>query len=134
MVDDDAMMRGFVARALEQAGYRVSAVGSAAAALETYAAAAEDPFRVVLSDVLMPEVNGVELAHRLLNRHPGVRVLFMSGQGGSELLRQNFQDSSFEMLSKPFSPEGLLSAVRGALERKGGRARSRPAPPPPPEP
>jgi DNA-binding NtrC family response regulator len=121
VVDDDAMMRAFVARVLEQAGYRVAAVASAEAALETYAAAADDPFRVVLSDVLMPEVNGVELAHRLLNRHPGVRVLFMSGQGGAEILRQTFQGASFEMLSKPFRTEGLLSAVRVALESKGVR-------------
>jgi signal transduction histidine kinase len=121
VVDDDARMRAFVARALEQAGYRVSAVASAEAALETFAAAANDPFRVVLSDVLMPEVNGVELAHRLLKQHPGARLLFMSGQGGAELLRQKFPGVSFEMLSKPFRTEGLLCAVRVALESNGVR-------------
>jgi two-component system C4-dicarboxylate transport response regulator DctD len=75
----------------------------------------------------MPEVNGIELAHRLLHRHPGVRVLFMSGQSGAELLRQTFQDASFDVLSKPFRTEGLLSAVRVALERKGERVRGRKA-------
>ncbi len=129
VVDDDTMMRDFAARVLEQAGYRVSAVDSAAKALETYAAAENDPFRVVLSDVLMPGINGVELAHRLLNRYPGARVLFMSGLGGAELLRQTFQGGSFELLCKPFNPEGLLSAVRGALERKGNRTRGRKVPP-----
>jgi hypothetical protein len=77
VVDNDDKMRALVSRVLEQAGFRVQAVASGSAALETYAAAANDPFGVVVSDVVMPGINGVELAHRLLHHDPDVRVLFM---------------------------------------------------------
>jgi signal transduction histidine kinase/CheY-like chemotaxis protein len=129
VVDDDPMILQFVSRTLERAGYRVKAVASAEAALESYAAATGDPFRVVLSDVLMPDVGGVDLAHRLLNRDPGVRVVFMSGQVSMDFVQQTFRGSCFEVLPKPFRPEGLLRAVRSALDRTlvaGGRAAGGP--------
>src|SRR5262249_40571034 len=65
VVDDDPRVLQFVASTLERAGYRVHAVGSAGEALDRYDAEGADPFRLVLSDVLMPEVNGVDLARRL---------------------------------------------------------------------
>ncbi len=74
------MILQFVTTTLERAGYRVQAVANAEDAVRTYTAAAGDPFRLVLSDVLMPNVNGVELAKRLLAHDANVRVLFMSGQ------------------------------------------------------
>src|SRR5262249_57746443 len=80
VVDDDPLILQFVCATLERAGYRVQPAASAAEALQSYAAAAGDPFRLVVSDVIMPDVSGVDLARRLLGRDAGVRVLFMSGQ------------------------------------------------------
>lgn len=126
VVDDDPRVLQFVASTLERAGYRVQAVGSASEALDRYEAASTDPFRLVLSDVLMPEVNGVDLARRLRGRNPEVRVLFMSGHVGADFPRQELEGWQFELLPKPFRVDGLLRAVRGALDRTPIRRPSRP--------
>jgi signal transduction histidine kinase/ActR/RegA family two-component response regulator len=121
VVDDDPRLLQFVASTLERAGYRVRAVGSAGEALDCYDSAGKDPFRLVLSDVLMPEVNGVDLARRLRGRNPDVRVLFMSGHVGPDFPRQELEGWQFELLPKPFRVDGLLRAVRGALDRSPPR-------------
>jgi two-component system cell cycle sensor histidine kinase/response regulator CckA len=121
VVDDDPRVLQFVASTLERAGYRVHAVGSAGEALDRYDSAGTDPYRLVLSDVLMPDVNGVDLARRLRGRNPDVRVLFMSGHVGPDFPRQELEGWQFELLPKPFRVEGLLRAVRGALDRAPAR-------------
>jgi signal transduction histidine kinase/ActR/RegA family two-component response regulator len=126
VVDDDPRVLQFVASTLERAGYRVHAVGSASEALDRYESAGPDPFRLVLSDVLMPEVNGVDLARRLRGRNPEVRVLFMSGHVGADFPRQELEGWQFELLPKPFRVDGLLRAVRGALDRAPVRRTARP--------
>jgi signal transduction histidine kinase/CheY-like chemotaxis protein len=117
VVDDDPMILQFVTTTLERAGYRVQAVGNADEAVRTYTGSAGDPFRLVLSDVLMPQVSGVDLAKRLLALDANVRVLFMSGQVPAEFTRQAFAPGQFDLLPKPFRPEGLVRAVRAALDR-----------------
>jgi signal transduction histidine kinase/CheY-like chemotaxis protein len=112
VVDDDPMVLHLVRTTLQRAGYRVETAASADDAVRSYTQAAE-PFRLVLSDLVMPHVSGLDLARQLQTHDAGVNVLFMSGQavvcpppGGQ-----------FELLAKPFRPEGLLRAVRFALER-----------------
>jgi signal transduction histidine kinase/ActR/RegA family two-component response regulator len=126
VVDDDPRVLQFVAATLERAGYRVQAVTSAGEALDRYAAAGPDPFRLVLSDVLMPEVNGVDLARRLRGKDPDVRVLFMSGHVGADFPRPELEGWQFELLPKPFRVDGLLRAVRVALDRTPARRPARP--------
>ena len=114
----------FRSATLERAGYRVEAARSAEEALTCYAMAAHDRFALVLSDLAMPKVTGVDLARRLLGRDANVRVLFMSGQATNELRRSDLTAKGFEFLCKPFRPDGLIRAVRGAISRK---PRGRPA-------
>jgi signal transduction histidine kinase/CheY-like chemotaxis protein len=121
VVDDDPMILQFVTTTLERAGYRVQAVANAEDAVRTYTAAAGDPFRLVLSDVLMPHTNGVELAKRLLAHDANVRILFMSGQVPPEFTQQEFAPGQFDLLPKPFRPEGLVRAVRAAFDRQTPR-------------
>src|SRR5262249_14525431 len=73
VVDDDPMILQFVSTTLERAGYRVQAVSNAADALRSYTTAHPEPFRLVLSDVAMPDVTGVDLARSLLSRDADVR-------------------------------------------------------------
>jgi signal transduction histidine kinase/FixJ family two-component response regulator len=117
VVDDDPMILQFVTRTLERAGYRVESAGNAEDALRSYTAAGDDPFRLVLTDVLMPNVNGVDLAKRLLAHDAQVRILFMSGQVPAEFTQQAFAPGQFDLLPKPFRPEGLARAVRASLDR-----------------
>ncbi len=122
VVDDDVEVLHFVATTLERSGYRVESFSSALAALDAYSSAlASDPFRLVLTDVVMPDVGGVELVRRLLRRDPAVRVLFLSGHVSSDFPQQDFANHAFELLPKPFRTEQLLRAVRSAIDRAGGR-------------
>ncbi|HWG42994.1 MAG TPA: response regulator [Gemmataceae bacterium] len=121
VVDDDPMILQFVTTTLERAGYRVQAVANGEDAVRIYADAVGDPFRLVLSDVLMPNISGVELAKRLLAHDANVHVLFMSGQVPPEFTQQEFAPGQFDLLPKPFRPEGLVRAVRAALERLAPR-------------
>ncbi len=121
VVDDDPMILNLVSATLERAGYRVQTVGGGEEALKAHAAAGRDPFRLVLTDVLMPRLGGVELARRLLGRDAQTRVLFMSGQASAHGSPADLAGHGFELLTKPFRPEGLLRAVRTALDRPAPR-------------
>jgi signal transduction histidine kinase/FixJ family two-component response regulator len=123
VVDDDKSILRMICATLERAGYRVQAATSAEEAFTCYATAAHDRFALVLSDLAMPKVTGEDLARRLVSRDAAVRVLFMSGQGAGEAIRPDIAAKGFEFLSKPFRPDGLLRAVRGAIDRQP-RARS----------
>jgi CheY-like chemotaxis protein len=117
VVDDDPIVLQLVCVTLQSAGYETHAVSSAAEALCCYAAADPEPFGLVLTDVLMPHMSGVELARRLLDQDPDVNVLFMSGQMSADVAEAEPAGRHFGVLPKPFRPEGLLRCVRAALDR-----------------
>jgi signal transduction histidine kinase/ActR/RegA family two-component response regulator len=117
VVDDDPLILQMVHTTLERAGYRVQAVGGGAEALAAFTAPADERFDLVLSDVFMPRLSGVDLARRLLHHDSDVNLLFMSGYVSAEFARENFGDWNFNLLQKPFRAEGLLHAVRTALDR-----------------
>ena len=114
LVEDEAAVRGAARRILSQANYQVvEATGSRVAV-----AIAADPTRridLVLSDVVMPELSGVELAARLREKRAGLPVLFMSGYPQEVLAHQGLAPSNLELVEKPFSRDALLRAVRRLL-------------------
>jgi signal transduction histidine kinase/ActR/RegA family two-component response regulator len=120
VVDDDPSVLRLIRATLERAGYRVQSVTSAQDALRLYDATPADPFRLVLSDVVMPEMDGVDLARRLMSQDPGARFVFMSGYAPAELPSRDRAGRPVGFLAKPFRPEGLLRAVRTALDRVPG--------------
>jgi signal transduction histidine kinase/ActR/RegA family two-component response regulator len=125
VVDDEPDVLRFVAASLEQAGFRVDGVTSGEAALNRYFAQPADPYRLVLTDVRMPGMGGVELVRRLLDRDAAVRVLFMSGQVSAEFT-QDFAQHAFELLTKPFRADQLVRAVRATLDRPARRGTGEP--------
>jgi signal transduction histidine kinase len=116
VVDDDPMILHLVRTTLQRAGYRVETATSADDAVRSYTRAAE-PFRLVLSDLVMPHVSGFDLARQLQTHDAGVNMLFMSGQVVADAAGPPLPGGQFDLLAKPFRPEGLLRAVRCALER-----------------
>jgi signal transduction histidine kinase/ActR/RegA family two-component response regulator len=122
IVDDDPLILEMVRATLERAGYWAQTAGDGAEALEAFATPGGEPFRLVLSDVVMPGMTGVDLARRLLHHDAGVNLLFMSGYVSAEFARANFGSWNFNLLQKPFRAEGLLRAVRAALDRRPRRA------------
>jgi signal transduction histidine kinase len=117
VVDDDPHILPLVCTTLEQAGYRVQPATSAREARQRLAASPNDPFHLILTDVIMPDETGVELIKGLLKKEPTLRFLFMSGQVGPEFYQHEFTRDPVALLHKPFLPEQLLRAVRDALDR-----------------
>jgi CheY-like chemotaxis protein len=117
VVDDDPMILKLCSATLEQAGYRVHTAADGAQALDSFQAAVREPFRLVVSDVVMPRMTGVDLARRLRNQDANLSVVFMSGQVGPSLPNEEMAGGPCDFLPKPFRPDGLLNAVRTALDR-----------------
>jgi two-component system, cell cycle sensor histidine kinase and response regulator CckA len=114
LVEDEDLVRSLATRVLEARGYRVFAAPSAADALDLHARAT-DRVDLVVTDVVMPGLGGRQLAERLRERQPGLRVLFMSGYTTDEVLRQGIQEEEEHFIQKPFTPDGLARKVRDVL-------------------
>jgi two-component system, cell cycle sensor histidine kinase and response regulator CckA len=111
LVEDDALVRALAVRVLVSAGYTVLEASSPSEALRQ----ADQPFELLLTDVLLPEMNGWVLSRRILERRPSARVLLMSGYAGDRLDGDPIVPGDSPLLQKPFTPEQLLAQVRAAL-------------------
>ena len=118
VVEDDEDVRDFVQFVLARAGYRVLVAEDGVHALEV-AGASSDGIDLLLSDLVMPRLNGHELAAHLTRLRPTVKVMHMSGYPGLAG-RPSADGRETAFLQKPFSAEGLLRAVRAALDRPRG--------------
>ena len=78
----------------------------------------KEPIHLLLTDVVMPEINGPELARRLGPVYPEMKVLYMSGYGDHGIFQNGVLDRGIFFLQKPFSVEGLVGRVREVLDRK----------------
>jgi CheY-like chemotaxis protein len=117
LVEDEPSILRLGKRLLERMGYRVLAANGAAEALHL---AEEHGGKVdlLLSDVIMPEMNGRELAQEVLRRYPRVKHLFMSGYTADVIANQGVLDEGVNFIQKPFNYDDLARAVRAALEGK----------------
>jgi len=113
VVDDDAAVRAFAGRVLGREGYDVVEAEDGGSALR--AARAETDDLVLLTDVVLPGMNGAELAAVLRAERPGLPVIYMSGFGESELEALGIYEVGAAYLTKPFTPEVLTLMVEGAL-------------------
>ena len=114
VVEDEPGVRSFGAQVLEQAGYQVLQAANGEEAL-AIAGAPGVSVSVLLTDVVMPGINGRVLAERMRMLHPGLAVLYMSGYTEDMVLRVGVVTDGSNYLQKPFTPEGLLARVRSAL-------------------
>ncbi|HQF39564.1 MAG TPA: PAS domain S-box protein [Opitutaceae bacterium] len=108
VAEDQEQVRFLVAKVLGRAGYRVLVAASGDEALRL-AEAQHTPIDLLVSDVVMPGLNGRELYGRLQERWPGIRALFVSGYAAEVVA------TGLDLLPKPFTPDVLLSRVRHAL-------------------
>ena len=116
VVEDDERLRAMLRRTLSDHGYRVIEAATPPEALAVAATRAAPA--LVITDVILPEGNGIDLAHELGRRWRGVRVLLMSGYAGEHLSVAAALPGSAGFLPKPFTPEVLLAAVREALRTR----------------
>ena len=122
VAEDEPMVRAMAIRALEEAGYTVLAVESGEAALRVFEAEHER-IGLVVTDVAMAGVDGLELGRRLARIRPGLPVLYMSGHPVDETTRRGLHHSH-DFIAKPFAPVVLVEAVRLLLDSAGRVERS----------
>lgn len=113
LVEDEDTVRSVTRRLLEKLGYEVDTVSEAEEALERFESGEAD-VDLVLTDIVMPGLTGVEMAEILARDHPDLKFLFTSGYTSKELGRDPGQPPE-PFLPKPFSIDELARAVRGAL-------------------
>jgi two-component system, cell cycle sensor histidine kinase and response regulator CckA len=109
-------VRAFIVRALQSAGYQVHQAPNGSAALDFLAANATR-VDLVLSDLVMPNVNGQQLAARLAADGIDVPILFMSAYSAEEISRRGLGGPETALLQKPFTLDALATAVRERIER-----------------
>jgi signal transduction histidine kinase/CheY-like chemotaxis protein len=114
VVEDQKDVRQLVARSLNAYGYRVLATPNAEEALAC-AQAHDGRIHLLLTDVVMPGMDGKELATRLARLQPEIRVLYMSGYPESVIAHKGILDSGIDYIQKPFSPDDLAARVRDML-------------------
>ncbi len=115
VVEDELAIRHVVGTILRGAGYRVEEAANGIEALERLDAGGR--FDLVLTDVMMPRMGGVQLAAEVARRGSGVRVVFMSGYSEDLLTAGVLQNGDHAFLAKPFTPDVLLTFVAQQLER-----------------
>ncbi|MGH9675525.1 MAG: response regulator, partial [Candidatus Acidiferrum sp.] len=118
VVEDDEALREMVVTMLTANGYEVLHAKTPEAALRVCRENA-DSIRMMLTAVVMPGMNGRELARRINTEWPDIRVLFMSGYTTNAIVHQGVLESGVEFLQKPFTAEILRERVRRILDGRG---------------
>jgi len=115
VVEDDAAVRTLTRRFLEQRGYTVLEAGSDEQALDLWC---KHPgtINLLVTDVVMPDMSGAELARRLTLACPELKVLYISGYTGDAILRHGLSEGREALLAKPFTAAALAARVRAVLD------------------
>jgi len=124
LVEDEAAVRVAAHRMLDRFGYHVIEAPGAEEALDL-AVRHSEPVHLLLTDIVMPRMNGRELAKVFIRLHPEARVMFMSGYTDDEVLRREVSHAEAWYLQKPFSPDVLDRKVREALDAPRGVTKAR---------
>jgi two-component system cell cycle sensor histidine kinase/response regulator CckA len=116
LVEDEPALVNVARRMLERLGYKVLAATSPTEAIKL-AEGYPDPIHVIIADVVMPEMNGRDLASRISTLSPNIRRIFMSGYPADVMARDGLIEDGVYFLHKPFSSSALATIVREALRR-----------------
>jgi CheY-like chemotaxis protein len=116
VVEDEAPVRHLVTSTLQRAGYIVLSAEDATSAMARLRGHGV-PIDLLLTDVIMPEMLGPELAERATTLRPGLRVLFMSGYSHQMIARRQVSEDEVAFVEKPFTSDTLLAGVREVLDR-----------------
>jgi CheY-like chemotaxis protein len=123
VVDDDAGTRNVVCKVLRANGYNVLEASAGDNAIDRVKQH-EGPIHLLITDVIMPAMNGRELSERVRVLRPATRVLFMSGYTDDLILHHGVLDAGIAFLNKPFTPRQLLRKVRDVLDATEAQRRA----------
>jgi DNA-binding NtrC family response regulator len=113
IVDDEALIRWFVAEGLEGAGFRVLEAGTAAEALK-YFEEGRERVDVVLLDLRLPDSHDLGLLRKIRERCPSCRIILMTAHGTPEILEEAIVAGAFKILGKPFDINHAVGLIREA--------------------
>jgi len=114
VVDDEPIVLNLCRRMLEVGGYRVLTAGGGNEALQLLQSNAQQ-IDLALVDVIMPAMNGIELANRIRQASPGIRIVLMSGFGPKEIGRVAGDAQPYRIIWKPFKTESLVRMIENVL-------------------
>ena len=112
LAEDDNDMRRFLVKALENAGFQVSPHDNG---MSAYQRLREEPFEMLLTDIVMPEMDGIELARRASELDPDIKIMFITGFAAVALNPDNNAPKDAKILSKPFHLRDLVDQVERML-------------------
>ncbi len=112
LAEDDNDMRRFLVKALENAGFQVSSHDNR---MSAYQRLREEPFELLLTDIVMPEMDGIELARRASELDPDIKIMFITGFAAVALNPDSNAPKDAKVLSKPFHLKDLVDQVEKLL-------------------
>src|SRR5258708_24097224 len=112
LAEDDNDMRRFLVKALQNAGFAVASFDNGLSASHRLR---EEPFELLLTDIVMPEMDGIELARRATELDPDIKVMFITGFAAVALNPDNKAPRNAKILSKPFHLKDLVNEVQRLL-------------------
>jgi ActR/RegA family two-component response regulator len=115
IVDDDELVRRMCAEALHRQGYEVVTVGTGQEALQHLA---EQPFALVVLDIVLPDIDGLTILKTLRQTNPEIVVLLITGYASLETAIEALRQGAYEYLRKPFAPADLARIVRQGLDQR----------------
>jgi DNA-binding NtrC family response regulator len=115
VVEDEAAVRMLVRGVLESNGYRVLEARHGAEAL-LICDEHKDPIHLLMTDVIMPEMSGTQLAERVSAQRPEMKTLYMSGYTDKAIVHHGVLESGTDFLQKPFTPDTVVRKVRAVLD------------------
>jgi len=107
LAEDDDSLRGFLARALERAGHEVTACADGEEAVTFL----DEPWDLLLTDIVMPGIDGIEVARQAAAKHPGLRIMFITGFAAVALAAGEKAPAGSKVLSKPIHLREIVSEV-----------------------
>jgi len=108
LAEDDTDMRRFLVKALQNAGYDVISYDNG---LSAYQRLREEPFELLLTDIVMPEMDGIELARRAAELDPEIKIMFITGFAAVALNADTAAPKQAKVLSKPFHLKDLVREI-----------------------
>ena len=124
VVEDEEIVRELVCEVLDEQGYHILCAPDGRAGLQM-AAEHPGPIDLLLTDVIMPQMNGQELAAQLAAQRPGLKVLYVSGYSDNDIGDHGVLAGDVALLEKPFSPQALAQKVRETLNEPADTAAAR---------
>jgi nitrogen-specific signal transduction histidine kinase/ActR/RegA family two-component response regulator len=126
VVEDEELLRVLIRQVLQESGYTVLVASDGEEAVEV-ASASRFPIHLMITDVIMPKMDGREAARALEKVFPGIATLYMSGYTDEAIVSYGVLESGLSFLEKPFTPDALLRKVREVLKKRtSGEVRGLP--------